>query len=121
MMPRRPDRAERVGERSGQDLVARGERGADGELGRAERPGADRRVSVEPSMARGAGPAHELDMRPALREQWLLAVPAFVHCREDCKGLCPTCGTDLNVGACDCAPTTDSRWESLRNVRGHST
>lgn len=65
--------------------------------------------------------AHELDMRPALREQWLLAVPAFVQCRDDCKGLCPTCGADLNAGACDCAPTTDSRWDTLRNVRGQST
>ena len=65
--------------------------------------------------------AHELDLRPALREQWLLAVPAFVQCRDDCKGLCPTCGTDLNAGTCDCAPATDSRWDTLRKVRGHST
>jgi uncharacterized protein len=64
--------------------------------------------------------SHELDMRPALREQWLLAVPAFVQCREDCKGLCPTCGTDLNVSACDCAPATDGRWDALRSVRGQS-
>ena len=64
--------------------------------------------------------AHELDLRPALREQWLLAVPAFVQCREDCKGLCPTCGTDLNTGACDCAPVTDSRWDALRKVRGQT-
>jgi len=62
----------------------------------------------------------ELDMRPALREQWLLAVPAFLQCRDDCKGLCPTCGTDLNTGACDCAPATDSRWDALRKVRGQS-
>jgi uncharacterized protein len=62
--------------------------------------------------------ANELDMRPALREQWLLAVPAFVQCREDCKGLCPTCGADLNAGACECASATDSRWDALRNVRG---
>ena len=64
--------------------------------------------------------AHDLDMRPALREQWLLAVPAFVQCRDDCKGLCPTCGADLNAGACSCAPATDSRWDALRNVRGQS-
>ena len=64
--------------------------------------------------------AHELDMRPALREQWLLAVPAFAECRDDCKGLCPTCGADLNTGACDCAQATDSRWDALRNVRGQS-
>lgn len=64
--------------------------------------------------------AHDLDLRPALREQWLLAVPAFVQCRDDCKGLCPTCGADLNAGACDCAPATDSRWDALRTVRGQS-
>jgi len=64
--------------------------------------------------------AHELDMRPALREQWLLAAPAFVQCRDDCKGLCPTCGADLNAEACDCAAATDSRWDALRNVRGQS-
>jgi uncharacterized protein len=59
-----------------------------------------------------------LDMRPAVRETWLLAVPPFVQCREDCKGLCPTCGTDLNTGTCNCEPvTTDSRWDKLRAVR----
>ncbi|HEX6048538.1 MAG TPA: DUF177 domain-containing protein [Gemmatimonadaceae bacterium] len=67
------------------------------------------------------GRAYDLDLRPALREQWVLAVPAFVQCRDDCKGLCPTCGADLNAGACDCAPTTDSRWDALRKVRGQST
>jgi uncharacterized protein len=64
--------------------------------------------------------APDLDLRPALREQWLLAVPAFLECRDDCKGLCPTCGADLNAGACDCAPATDSRWDALRKVRGQS-
>ena len=44
----------------------------------------------------------ELDLRPALREQWLLHVPGFAVCRDDCKGLCPTCGADLNVEPCDC-------------------
>jgi uncharacterized protein len=42
----------------------------------------------------------EVDLRPALREQWLLDVPAFVLCRPDCKGLCPTCGLNLNQGEC---------------------
>jgi uncharacterized protein len=43
-----------------------------------------------------------LDLRPALREQWLLEAPALPLCRPDCKGLCPTCGTDLNVSSCAC-------------------
>jgi len=62
--------------------------------------------------------AHSLDLRPAVRELWLLSVPGFVQCRDDCKGLCATCGIDLNEGACDCAPAvTDSRWDALRSGR----
>jgi uncharacterized protein len=45
-----------------------------------------------------------VDLRPAIREQWLLEVPAFVLCSPDCKGLCTTCGANLNQGACSCAP-----------------
>jgi uncharacterized protein len=48
----------------------------------------------------------EVDLRPALREQWLLEVPAFVLCRPDCKGLCPTCGLNLNQGVCSHARKT---------------
>ncbi|MDB4916318.1 MAG: hypothetical protein JWM95_3962 [Gemmatimonadetes bacterium] len=44
----------------------------------------------------------DLDLRPALREQWLLNVPGYALCREDCKGLCPTCGAELNLGPCEC-------------------
>jgi len=62
--------------------------------------------------------ARELDLRPAIREHWLLGVPAYAECRPDCKGLCPTCGTDLNTGSCDCTPAaTDSRWNALRAIR----
>jgi uncharacterized protein len=62
--------------------------------------------------------AAELDLRPAIREEWLLSAPAFLQCREDCKGLCPSCGIDLNVETCECAqPTTDSRWDALRKLR----
>ena len=62
----------------------------------------------------GAG---TLDIRPAVREQWLLVVPGFALCREDCKGLCANCGADLNAGACACPPATDSRWDALRAAR----
>jgi uncharacterized protein len=62
----------------------------------------------------------ELDLRPAVREQWLLGVPAFVLCREDCKGLCPHCGADLNTGPCGCVPASDARWDALRNARDSS-
>src|SRR5687768_14113422 len=59
-----------------------------------------------------------LDLRPAVRELWLLSVPGFVLCREDCKGLCANCGIDLNTESCDCAPVaTESRWDALRAIR----
>lgn len=58
-----------------------------------------------------------IDLRPAVREQWLLEVPRFPVCRPDCMGLCPKCGADLNAGACGCAPETDPRWDALRTTR----
>lgn len=61
-----------------------------------------------------------LDLRPAVREHWLLAVPAYALCQEDCKGLCATCGMDLNQGSCHCPPITDNRWDALRALRGES-
>jgi len=62
--------------------------------------------------------AATLDLKPAVREAWLLAVPGYALCREDCKGLCPSCGIDWNNGTCDCVPvTTESRWDALRAIR----
>ena len=61
--------------------------------------------------------SRELDLRPAVREEWLLAVPAFALCRDDCKGICPTCGTDRNTGACNCASAPDVRRDGLRDSR----
>lgn len=59
----------------------------------------------------------DLDLRPAVREEWLLAVPGFALCREDCRGLCPSCGADRNREACTCAPPSDPRWDGLREMR----
>ena len=61
--------------------------------------------------------SRELDLRPAVREEWLLAVPQFALCRDDCAGLCPICGADRNTGACTCAPVSDPRWAGLRDTR----
>jgi uncharacterized protein len=74
-------------------------------------------VEDDPDVYRLDERASELDLRPALREQWLLNVPAYALCREDCLGLCPTCGAELNLGPCDCAPSSsDSRWDALRKL-----
>lgn len=68
----------------------------------------------DPDVFEISATAHELDLRPAVREQWLLAVPGFLECRPDCQGLCPRCGADLNAGPCPCPPATDARWDALR-------
>jgi uncharacterized protein len=59
---------------------------------------------------------HLLDLSEVLRQDVLLALPMHVLCREDCKGLCPTCGNNLNEGACDCAPDIDPRWAALQDL-----
>jgi uncharacterized protein len=61
--------------------------------------------------------ATEVDLAPAVREEVLLAVPRFLLCREDCRGLCPRCGQDLNAGPCGCAPVTDPRWQALESLK----
>lgn len=58
-----------------------------------------------------------IDLRPTLREQWVLNAPTFAVCREECQGICPTCGKDLNEGPCDCPGSRDSRWDALRRVQ----
>ena len=46
-----------------------------------------------------------LDLAEEARETLLLEVPMTPHCREDCRGLCPRCGADLNDGPCACPPS----------------
>jgi uncharacterized protein len=44
----------------------------------------------------------ELDLRPPIREAWMLDAAILPLCRPDCKGLCATCGAELNAGPCGC-------------------
>ena len=54
-----------------------------------------------------------VDLTPELREAILLAFPNYPVCREECRGICPQCGTNLNKKECDCRPPEDSRWAAL--------
>jgi uncharacterized protein len=57
-------------------------------------------------------------LEDVLREQVLLALPLKVTCREDCKGLCPHCGKNLNEEQCSCnVPMEDPRWAALKEIR----
>ncbi len=57
-------------------------------------------------------------LEDVLREQVLLALPLKITCREDCKGLCPHCGKNLNQEQCSCAVAADDpRWAALNDIR----
>ena len=59
-----------------------------------------------------------LDIEELAREQLLLALPTRHLCREDCKGLCLTCGEDLNTQSCHCEQQeTDPRWAALAALK----
>jgi uncharacterized protein len=61
----------------------------------------------DPSVYPLPEPLTHVDVRDAVREELVLAAPAYPLCREECRGLCPQCGADLNPGPCGCgAPTT---------------
>ncbi len=68
----------------------------------------------DPDVYELAPHAQEIDLKPAVREEWVLSAPRIMLCQEECKGLCARCGTDLNEGQCECPPEIDARWESLR-------
>lgn len=58
-----------------------------------------------------------VDLAPTIQEEVLAALPFRALCREDCKGLCPGCGANLNEAACGCAKTVDPRLAALKHWR----
>ena len=52
----------------------------------------------------------QIDLADMVREQLQLAVPMKSLCRDECRGLCPACGTNLNIERCAC----DTRWRDPR-------
>jgi uncharacterized protein len=59
-----------------------------------------------------------LVLEDVLREQVLLSLPARSLCRQDCKGLCPRCGRNLNSEPCTCEERpADARWSALSDLR----
>lgn len=60
----------------------------------------------------------EVDLGPLIREQILLSLPTTPICKEDCRGLCPRCGANLNRETCNCpASEGDPRMAIFRNLR----
>ncbi len=60
----------------------------------------------------------EIDLTPLMYEQIMLALPTRPLCGEECRGLCPQCGSNRNTGQCACVVETgDPRWSVLRNLK----
>lgn len=58
-----------------------------------------------------------VDLEPLFREEFVLAIPYAPLCREDCKGLCPQCGTNRNTGTCSCEAPIDPRLAGLKALK----
>jgi uncharacterized protein len=60
---------------------------------------------------------HLLDLSELVRQDLTLALPLVPLCRNDCRGLCPNCGTNWNESECDCSSETmDPRFQILRQL-----
>jgi DUF177 domain-containing protein len=60
---------------------------------------------------------NEVDVAPIAEERIQMSIPMKPLCREDCRGLCPRCGADRNLGSCGCAiEEPDPRWSALAGV-----
>jgi uncharacterized protein len=58
-----------------------------------------------------------IDLAPLVHDAIFLDLPLAPLCREQCQGLCPHCGTDLNDETCDCQGPADPRWATLDELR----
>ena len=77
---------------------------------RVENAGEGEREVEEDDLSTAFYDGDEIDLAQLIMEQFQLALPMKPLCRDDCKGLCPHCGTNLNTGACDCS----QKWEDPR-------
>lgn len=57
-----------------------------------------------------------LDLSEALRQYTISSIPLKPLCSVDCKGICPSCGDDLNDASCNCEPLFDKRWGPLKDL-----
>jgi uncharacterized protein len=63
----------------------------------------------------------EIDLGHLMREQFYLSLPMKPLCRDDCRGLCPVCGTNLNRAKCECKPEwEDPRFAALKALKRES-
>ena len=59
---------------------------------------------------------NEIDLDEILSTLFILDMETKFLCKEDCKGLCPTCGKNLNLGPCGCRKPIDPRFAVLEQL-----
>jgi uncharacterized protein len=79
-------------------------------LPQSENTGGDEKEVEEDDLSDAYYRDEQIDLRQLIEEQFYLALPMKPLHSEDCKGLCPNCGTNLNEKSCDC----QVRWEDPR-------
>lgn len=63
----------------------------------------------------------EIDFDDLAREQIELALPMARLCSDNCQGLCPECGANLNDAECNCKDEqVDSRWAALKGLKSNN-
>ncbi len=85
---------------------------------RVERPMADSVENEEDSEEILLLENGTVDLDEVARETVVLEAQMSYLCREDCAGLCPRCGADLNEGPCGCPPEVDERFAGLAELLG---
>lgn len=59
----------------------------------------------------------KLDATKAVCDEIALSMPISLLCKQDCKGLCPKCGANLNETQCDCDTTRENAFAALKNLK----
>jgi uncharacterized protein len=79
-------------------------------LPEAENVGADESEVEDSDLSAAFYRDDQIDLAQLIEEQMYLALPMKPLCREECRGLCPQCGANLNIETCGC----EVRWEDPR-------
>jgi uncharacterized protein len=58
----------------------------------------------------------QIDLNTLLETETTLGLPMKPLCRDECRGLCPSCGASRNAAPCGCAPAADPRWSPLKGL-----
>jgi len=92
------------------------EEGAPSEVAGKEAP--EHEVNFAESEERRTFQGNEIDLSPHVWEELVFALPVKFICREDCRGLCPSCGANRNTTSCNCPASATENSAANRGLAG---